>query len=275
MYFYNLNFYKNKHKAEASIIPNWEKMNKNALINAYIDHEDDPKLSSAYLSAIICRYWNNIHTYHLQSNIVVKDPTLYYDWLVSAIMRAIEKRKWKDPNNKLYDDPNGPDKVVNRCIKSERLRWFQVANKPKRSANMYAESIEQLMEDDGDLAPLPSVDMERTTNDSLMASMLVDKLLKKGDFVTAYAVCGIVNYDVFEKSKDEVGKEYIQFSKKKLLRYLNNLSDKDCEIFATCFELSPQIAIEAKNECNKLSRVRMKTALNRGLKYLQKVLKEV
>ena len=51
----------------ASSIPNWQTMNKNDLINAYIDNEEDEKLRNSYFAAIMCRYWKNIFKYYAQS----------------------------------------------------------------------------------------------------------------------------------------------------------------------------------------------------------------
>ena len=84
-----LDVYKKLHEDSASIIDGWKTMNKNDLINAYIDVENDKKLADAYMSAIILRYWSNIYKYSVLSYKSVNDPTIYYDWLVSSIMKAI------------------------------------------------------------------------------------------------------------------------------------------------------------------------------------------
>ena len=47
--------YKTLYNA-ASSIPNWQTMNKNDLINAYIDNEKDENLRNSYFAAIMCRY---------------------------------------------------------------------------------------------------------------------------------------------------------------------------------------------------------------------------
>ena len=147
--------YKAAHEKLASSIPGWKKMNKNDLINKYIEVENDPKLADVYMSAIICRYWWVIGKYFNTSKNAVKDYTIFYDWLVRGVMKAIKNRKWKDPENKLYTDKNGPDKVVNRCLISQRLEWFQHSNKKVRRLNYNLESLDKLQEDLGDSTPLP------------------------------------------------------------------------------------------------------------------------
>ena len=139
----SLEFYRKAHEARASSIEGWKTMNKNDLVNKYIEVEDNAELADAYMSAILCRYWGIIASFRKNSFRSIHDETIYYDWLTYAVMRAIDKRRWKDPQNKLYNDPNGPDKVINRCLKCARLGWYQQSNRPGKKANHATESIEQ------------------------------------------------------------------------------------------------------------------------------------
>lgn len=115
----------------ASTIQNWQTMNKNDLINAYIDHENDEILRSAYFSAIMCRYWGNIGKYYMSSKASGFTIDDCYSWLVEAIMIGLKYRKWRDPSNPLSKDKNAPDKVINRCIFSRRRYYYYVANLKK------------------------------------------------------------------------------------------------------------------------------------------------
>ena len=269
-----LDFYKRAHEQKASIIPNWHKMNKNDLINKYLEVEDDPVLADAYMSAIIVRYWSAISKYHYLSYKSVKDITTYYDWLVLAIMWAVKHRKWKDPTNKLYGDPNGPDKVVNRVIKSERLIWFQAANIPKRRGEITLESIEKLQNDLGDLAPIPVYDDDPVNSGTSDISAIVDRAFKNKEYIMAFVINGIINYNVFNKVKDESGKTYLEFSKKKLMRYVNRLDDDDCALFASYFHMPLNTVQNARDECFQMSRNRLKIAVDKSIKKLQKIYTE-
>lgn len=115
----------------ASTIQNWQTMNKNDLINAYIDNEQDETLRSAYFSAIMCRYWGNIGKYYTTSKSSGFTIDDCYSWLVEAIMIGLKYRKWRDSSNPLSKDKNAPDKVINRCIFSRRRYYYYIANLKK------------------------------------------------------------------------------------------------------------------------------------------------
>ena len=256
--------------ADNLIKENWRKMNKNVLVNKYIEIENDPKLANAYMSAIIVRYWGAINKYHMMSYRSAT-PENYHDWLVGAILRAIKNRKWKDPNNKLYGDPNGPDKVLNRCIISERLVWYQGANTFKRRQNFTAESIERMQEDLEDAAPFPTYEEDKLEAGNMDINNLIDKAFKNKEYIMAFMIDGIINYNTFEKAKNEDGKNFIQFSEKKLLRHMNNLNTTIGGNFSFTYDKPLEEVEEAIDDCKKLTRTRMRTAVKRNMKKLQQI----
>ena len=256
--------------ADTWIKENWRKMNKNDLINKYIEIESDPHLANAYMSAIIVRYWGAISKYHMLSY-KSATPENYHDWLVGALLRGIKHRKWKDPNNKLYNDPNGPDKVMNRCIISERLIWYQGANTYKRRQNFAIESIEKMQEEIEDTSILPTYEENQLSAGNLDVKNLIDKSFKNKEYVMAFMIDGIVNYNTFEKAKNDEGKSFIQFSEKKLLRHMNNLDTTVCGNFSYNYDWPIQEVEEAVDDCKKLTRTRMRTAVKRNMKKLQQI----
>lgn len=126
----------------ASIIKNWQTMNKNDLINAYIDNEKDENLRSAYFSAIMCRYWGNIGKYYTSSKASGFTIEDCYSWLVEAIMIGLKYRKWRDSNNQLSKDKNAPDKVINRCIFSRRRYYYYISNLKKNKGEYNKVSLD-------------------------------------------------------------------------------------------------------------------------------------
>lgn len=263
--------------ADSLITENWRKMNKNTLVNKYIEIEKDEKLANAYMSAIIVRYWGALNKYWNSSYKVV-DKMTCHDWLVQAIMRAIKHRKWKDPNNKLYNDPYAPDKVINRCIISERLIYFQGSNTAKRKNNYGVMSLTQLLEENSDPNNenytsqnlLPLYNPKELDEGSISLSSLVDKAFDEKEYVLAFMVDGIINYDTFERFKDDEGKNYTEFSEKKLMRHLRALNSKYCETFAFNFNKHIDEVEKAVEECKQLTRPRLKTMVKRNMKKLYK-----
>ena len=138
--------YKTLYNA-ASSIPNWQTMNKNDLINVYIDNEKDENLRNSYFAAIMCRYWKNIFKYYAQSKnsgFTIEDC---YSWLVEAIMIALKYRPWRKVENSLSKDENAPDKVINRCIYSRRRYYYYIANL-KKNRGEYTKVLLSTLEDD-------------------------------------------------------------------------------------------------------------------------------
>lgn len=131
----------------ASAVQGWQEKDKNELINECIDHEGDEYLYESYLSAVILRYWGSVWTYYSRSKASGFTPEDCYSWLTEAIMYALKMKKWRNPSSPLFNDPNGPDKVINRCIYSRRLYYYTLSNSFKRKANFNTLSISA---EDGD-----------------------------------------------------------------------------------------------------------------------------
>ena len=143
-----LDEYKNSYKETANQIPNWLNIDKNDLCNLYLDNEGTD-IQQAYLSAIIYKYWSLIPKYHSLSYNVAS-PEDVYEWLVDAIMYALEHKSWKNPKSSIYNDPCGPDKVINRCMKCRRLTYYQAINRKKRQGGAIQLSLDEISEETTD-----------------------------------------------------------------------------------------------------------------------------
>lgn len=242
----------------------WRKMNKNDLVNKYIEVENNPVLANAYMSAIICRYWNSLNNYYLKSYRSVS-PEDCYGWLLNAILWAVKHRKWKDPNNKLYNDPNGPDKVINRCIFSIRMGFYQSSNTYKRKRNFGIYSLESLMEDYGDAVYLPSDDNLSISDEALSVYNLTRSAFTNGDYITAFIIDCIVYGDLFRRSK----KKHLKFNKQGLISKLHNLDSNYINHFANTFNLKEEDVESAKKQCSRLSKGKLITAVKHSFKKLR------
>ena len=124
-------------------------MNKNKLANLYLEHEHSEPERSYYFSALMCRYWSNVYKFYRTSKSTKLDISDFTSWLAESFFVAFKYRRWKDPSNKLYNDPQAPDKVINRCIYSTRMRYYQYYNMDKRKLNFQTDSIERQLESFG------------------------------------------------------------------------------------------------------------------------------
>lgn len=266
-----LEAYKKAHEdcADAYIKENWRKMDKNVLVNRYVEVEENPALADAYMSAIICRYWGAISKYYSSSYKSV-DVQTCYEWLVQAILWAVQHKKWLEPGNKLQKDPNGPDKVINRCIASVRLGFFQSSNTHKRRQNFGLDSLEGIEESETKTSLIPALESEELDEGTLSIRQLIDNAFDKKDYTTAFVIDNIINYDVFKAGKDEQGVLHNTFNKKKLLRLLRAMNYQYCENFAYLYNKPLDSVNQAVQECTALSRTRLKTAVDRSMRNLTK-----
>lgn len=261
-----LESYKKSYEDQADLYikENWREMNKNDLVNKYIEVEDNVTLANAYMCAIIYRYWNSLNNYCLKSCNSVS-PEECYGWLLSAILWAVKHRKWKDPNNKLYNDPNGPDKVINRCIFSRRMGFYQSSNTYKRKRNFGLYSLESLMEDYGDAVYLPSPDKLSDSDESLGIYNLTRNAFTNGDYVTAFIIDCIVYGDLFRSSR----KKHLRFNKQGLITRLHRLDTTYITRFASTYDLKEEDVEAAGKRCRELSKGKLITVVKRSFKKLR------
>lgn len=136
----------------ADNIPGWKTMDKSKLANLYLEHEHVEPERSYYFSALMCRYWKNVFKFYKASQGTRLELSDFTSWLAESFFIAFKYRRWKDPKSKLYNDPQAPDKVINRCIYSTRLRYYQYYNMDKRKINFQTDSIDRQLESFGHLA---------------------------------------------------------------------------------------------------------------------------
>lgn len=140
----------------ANNIPNWKTLNKNELANLYLKYENVEPERSYYFSALMCRYWKNVLMLYNTSKSTKQELSDFTNWLAEALFTAFKYRKWTDPSNKLYNDPHAPDKVINRCIYSTRMRYYYHFNMDKRRLNFQTDSIERQLSSFGNQATVYS-----------------------------------------------------------------------------------------------------------------------
>lgn len=255
--------------ADVLIGESWRKENKNTLVHKYVEFEkSDPKLASAYMSAILCRYWNNIDKYYHQchNSVSVQDC---YDWLVRSVTYAIQRRSWLDPKATIYNDPNGPDKAINRVIQSTRQGFFQSSNTWKRKANFGIASIDKMVEDSEGLDSLPVIEITECDPMSIDLDTFMATSLQKKDYAAAFVVDGIINGDTFITVKEDSGKKHLEFSTKRLMRHLRTIEEPYCKSIAYHYKVDPTEVWTAVAEYKDFSALRLKGLIKRQLKNLK------
>lgn len=249
--------YKEIYKQSANLyLSNWEKQNKNQLIREAIEHKDDPKFDS-YISAIMLRYWNKMISYYHKCKLVIT-PEDAHTWLVQAVMYAIERHPWTDEKSSIYNDANGPDKVVNRVIESKRLTFYQQLNRYNRKITSTTMSIEDVQCECADTISPIYYDEYAVENDHLVLQYFDIK-----EYFYAFLIDAIM-YEKYDVNKDI----------KKLVSHLKSLDDVHCKIFANRYKLNFERVQRASTYVSRLSRFKIKNKIKHSMLDLKKVLSE-
>ena len=201
------------------------------------------------------RYWNKISTYCYKYKIGVT-PEEIHDWLVSAVMYAINIKPWEDEKSNIYQDPTGPDKVINRCMESRRLTYYQQLNRYKRKINSGISSLDSLVDEYKDVFSPTSHDEYTFEYDELIKKYFNDK-----DYFMSFLIDAIMYADVFCDG---------DFSKRKVSVHFRNLDDVYCDIFSWKYNLDFDEVKESSEEIKKLNSYNMKRKIEYNLLKLRK-----
>lgn len=226
-------------------------MNKNELVLKAIEHEND-HLFEAYLSAIVLRYWNKIDSYYNKCKLVVS-PEDVHSWVVGGILYAIKYQPWQNENGSIYNDPTGPDKVINRFIESRRVTFYQQLNRYNRKINSAILSLDTLTEDFFD-----SVAPTYEDNYNVEAEDLVLKYFNQMDYFTAFMLDAII-----------VEGYLIPDNAKKLVTYLINYNENSCKNFSNRYNIPLEKVIDASKYVTNLSRFRVKSKVENTINKLK------
>lgn len=235
-----LDDYKELCRCSASVVSGWEQLSKNDLCRACALNKENPQLHNAYLSAILYKYWNLIGKYYYMSANCAT-PEDCYEWLLDSVLCCVNLAAWEDPKSSIYRDPNGPDKVINRCMKCARLTYYQFINRKKRRDNFGLLSIDELKEMFGNGVTEP-VDHEQEFDvSSIMIREHIVKAFLHKDYFVAFLLDAILTSDIFDITTDSKLGLCYQFNLRKLIRVLNKIDDDYLFVFSSNYELDLEI----------------------------------
>jgi hypothetical protein len=272
---------------------NFEKMDITMLANGYCDadeaHDEDKR--SQYYSAIMLHYWYKIYEYQKTCASLRLPIEEYVDWLSESMDWAFRYRRWRDPNDKNYNDPNGVDKIFNRCFFSTRGRHYQHSNKDNRKINYTAASLDKIVEDVGDHSEVFTAD-----ESFQMEKDIVDLFVKKRKYMEALVLDGILYQNVFETEKSskevevyvedeaefedepveghletvEVDAYDTNFNVKRLVKHLKNLNEDFMDYFVSFYSLDENEERELKEKINSLKPSSIRRVVEKTLYNLSK-----
>lgn len=263
-----LDEYKELCKLAASSIPDWTKMTKNNLCRAYVANKHDPELRNAYFSAILYKYWSLISKYYYMSSNCAT-PEDCYEWLVDSVSCCLDLASWENPESSIYKDPNGPDKVINRCMKCARLTYYQFINRKKRKDNFGLLSIEELQEQLGNGAPEPEdPEQEIDLSEIMLRSYVVEQFNKK-DYFVSFLLHNIVFSHVFDSSVDQDNRSFVEFNLRKLVKVMNTLDNDFLNVFSSTYKIPKKDVEKAYQYVNAIPQGNMRRKIVQTLDKLK------
>lgn len=241
-----LDEYRNLYEVAANHITGWKTMDKSELCRLCLANEADSTRYNEYLSAVICRYWGLIGKFYNQSKNLA-EPSDCYDWLIHSILYAFKHRQWENPDSPLYDDPKGPDKVINRCMKSTRLIHYQFYNRKKRRKEYNLVSLDDLKSnlnsDDANIED-ESANIDESSIDLTFS---INQIFSQKEYFLAFILDIISTDDVFVMNEENIS----EFNIKRTAKYFRGIDEPYLKSFAYRYDLDYdavyQAAILAKN----------------------------
>lgn len=261
----------------ASGLGDYQKLSKTELANGYCKAEaaKDELRRGQYFAGLILRYWYKIYEWSHTSASTRLETEDFVGWLVDGLNMAFKYKAWLDPKSKMYGDPNGPDKVFNRCLFSIRNYYYQNFNKDKRKLNYTSESLEEHLESSGDSVMFQCATKEETF-DSPCAE-LVQALIDKNRLIEALITDNISFQDAFKELRSQGNPVEYVFDTRKLIKSLSNLNTNYMDYFLSRYEVEPTLLKNTLQTLGSCPNSRLYDYVGKTLTYLKedKTIKEV
>ena len=208
----------------ANSLKNWQKLNKNQIANLYLDNRNT-EMGNIYGAALLCKYWYKVGLIWKNNKKSMSQEDCYaIVW--DGIERAMDYAPWRNPTNKLYQDPNGPDKAINVCIDSIRKIQYTFSNRDKRKANYGGNTVsaDMFAEEYNDFIGDLNYDIEaQDDKDTFHIYILIGNFVKHNRLPEAIIVDNICFNDSAIKTADGC----ISFNERKLLMAIHTLDTDD------------------------------------------------
>lgn len=239
-------------------LPDWKTQNKNDLIRKAATLPNGVE-KDAYVAAIMLKYWNKIGKFYAKCSLVTSKEDIH-EWLTIAILYAINKHPWDSPTASIYNDPNGPDKVVNRGMECVRLTFYQQLNRYNRKINSAILSLDSLTEDYKDAAaPTYLDDYIYEVHD------IIIQYFESEEHVLALMLNAIL-YETWDISESNA---------KRIAMYLKKLDLDDAKQISIRYNIDVEKVIKSVKYCNSLTVDELRRRVQYSFVKLKDVIKEL
>lgn len=195
-------------------IPNWRNTNKNELVRQAVANRETPSFDG-YISAVMLKYWRSMMGYYHKNKLYIT-PEDAHAWLANAVMYAVDHHPWDSQDSSIYQDNNGPDKVINRVLASRRATFYQQLNRYNRKLNAGTVSLDALRS-----SCYPGHEIRYEDESTCEFDELIQSYFKVKDYFMAFFIDSILyeKYTVTTRSRP-------------LVSHLKHLDESYCSGFA-------------------------------------------
>lgn len=242
----------------STYLPDWKTQNKNDLIRTASKLPDGVE-KDAYVAAIMLKYWNKISKFYAKCSLVTTKEDIH-EWLTTAILYAINKHPWDSPTASIYNDPNGPDKVVNRGMECVRLTFYQQLNRYNRKINSAILSLDSLTEDYKDAAA-------PTYLDAYIYEVhdIIIQYFNSEEHVLALMLNAIL-YENWDINEDNA---------KRTAMHLKKLDLSDAKVIAERYSIDENKVLKSIKYCNNLTIDELRRRVQYSFVKLRTIIKEL
>lgn len=243
----------------ANQLDGWQKLNKNDIANMYLDNRYNTK-GNVYAAALLCKYWYKVGLLWKSYGKSMSQEDCYaVVW--DGIERAMDYASWRNPENSLYQDPNGPDKAINVCIDSINKTCHTFSSRLKRKANHQANvvSLDSLYDSAKDYSShLYEDDNFIYYSNNNFVNIYIDELISKNRLPEAIII-DVICYGGLES-----------FGVNNIVREIHQLNAKYAEDFTEEYGVPENTVRECLNSINDLSQYQLNKLIRRTLHLAKK-----
>lgn len=253
-------------RAASLVTPDWRTTDVNTLCNLYVDNENDVTLRDGYFAGVLLKKWGYIGRHYINSKNSGFSIEDCYGMVVDAILYILKMHKWRDPSSKIYNDPAGPDKCLNRAIYSFRQLQYYLSNCQKRKANYNKVSLDQIMENVGDHTKVmetpeySTLDPINNEYDNVVKYLLSHNQILEGVIVNSilYDACFSESVTTYKREEGNTVKRYHNnFKLSKLVSNISSYNDHYINHMCKAYGISKDKIEPVMNAIHSLDKVKL------------------
>ena len=289
----------NSYILSANRIENWKEMTKTQLANGYCDAEDnnDMDLRDSYFSALMCKYWYMIPYIYNHNKGFRLDIEDFVEWIEESLLKGLSYRRWRDESFDISKDPDGAEKIFNRCIWSTEKRMYKWSNQEVRKINFETFSLDEICDKSrkkymnlktnsnvsDDIHAVFEVRDTTETNKEVerqdsrdTISSIVDYFVNKGDYLSALIIDSIAYGDSYKYSNekykvDEDGEKveftnsFAQFEPKRVVSMLNKLDENNLDYYDKNYKINREALLSVVKSIKTINNKKIYQKINTTL----------